>query len=574
VPVLDLSCLDWRERLREGRSLVPDLPLYRPAADRAVNAFNMLRLADVPNTPTLAEAGGQWFRDIVAALFGSLDPVSGQRRIREVFALIAKKNSKTTNGALLMLVALLLNMRPRARFVMTAPVQEVADTAFTAAAGAIALDPVLETKLHVREHVKTIVHRETLAELKIMTFDPSVLTGPKIHGALIDELHVVAKMAKAPSAIRQIRGNMMPFPEAFLVFITTQSEETPTGVFKAELEAARDIRDGKRKGTTLPVLYEFPPEFQQHPDKPWKNRKFWPMVTPNLGLSIDLDRLQSGYEDAEKKGEAELRAWASQHLNVEIGLALRSDGWIASEFWEGCATEPGLTLAALLERCEVVTVGIDGGGLDDMLALTVVGRERTDPDDAEGGASPPNRAARWLVWAHAWIHPIVLERHKQEAQRFEDFRKAGELTIVDNVGDDVEDVAMHVATIESSGLLEKVGVDQAGIGAIVEALQDPARGGIPAEKIVGIPQGWRMVGAVKTVERKLAEKMLVHSGSGLLTWSVGNSKAELRGNATLITKAASGNAKIDPVLALLNATTLMQLNPKARNTEPSIMIFG
>jgi phage terminase large subunit-like protein len=57
---------------------------------------------------------------------------------------VPKKNSKTTNGALLMLTALLLNERPRAPFIMTAPVQDVADLAFNAAAGAIALDPVLE----------------------------------------------------------------------------------------------------------------------------------------------------------------------------------------------------------------------------------------------------------------------------------------------------------------------------------------------------------------------------------------------------------------------------------------------
>jgi hypothetical protein len=138
----------------------------------------------------------------------------------------------TTNGALLMLTALLLNQRPKAPYIMTAPVQDVAELAFSAVSGAIALDPVLDKKLHVREHLKTIIHRETGATLEIMTFDPSVLTGQKVVGALIDELHVCAKMSKASSAIRQLRGGMLPFPEAFLAFITTQSEEQPAGVFK------------------------------------------------------------------------------------------------------------------------------------------------------------------------------------------------------------------------------------------------------------------------------------------------------------------------------------------------------
>ena len=58
-----------------------------------------------------------------------------------------------------------------------------------------------------------------------MTFDPATLTGQKPVAALIDELHVVSKMSKAASALRQLRGGMLPYPEAFMAFITTQSEE-------------------------------------------------------------------------------------------------------------------------------------------------------------------------------------------------------------------------------------------------------------------------------------------------------------------------------------------------------------
>jgi len=129
----NLACPDWAERLKSGRSLVPDLPLNAKEGNRAVAVFNKLRLADVPGTPTMGEAGGDWFRDIVRALFGALDPLTRARMIRELFLLVPKKNNKTTGGALLMLTALLLNMRPRASFIMTAPVQDTAEKAFEAA---------------------------------------------------------------------------------------------------------------------------------------------------------------------------------------------------------------------------------------------------------------------------------------------------------------------------------------------------------------------------------------------------------------------------------------------------------
>jgi phage terminase large subunit-like protein len=549
----NLSCPDWQGRIKAGRSLVPDLPLW-PGGKRAVGVFNKLRLADVVGTPTMEEAGGDWFRDIVRALFGSLDPATKQRMISELFLLVPKKNSKTTNGALLMLTALLLNERPRAPFILTAPVQDTADLAFAAVEGAVRLDNVLHKKLHVREHLKTIIHRETKAELEIMSFDPAVVTGRKVAGALIDELHVIAKMKGAASSIRQLRGGMVPFPEAFLAFITTQSEEAPSGVFRAELMKARAIRDGRYQAPMLPVLYEFPEAMQRKaPDGSvaWRDPANWPMVTPNLGRSITIEKLQELLADAEQKGEEELRQWASQHLDVEIGLALLSDGWTGALFWEEQGRSE-VTLEEILKRSEVVAVGIDGGGLDDLLGLAAVGRDRETKE--------------WLSWSHAWAHEIVLERRKSEAAKLRDFAEDGDLTIVENIGEDVTELAAIVSRIHKAGLLYKVGLDPAGIGQILDALvqakvpeKDPK--GDPL--IVGIKQGWQLNGAIKTAERKLAEGALLHGASRMMAWCVGNAKVEPRGNAILITKQASGTAKIDPLMALLNAVQLMSLNPPA-----------
>jgi phage terminase large subunit-like protein len=542
---LDLSCPDWVDRLKTGRSLVPDLQLPNPSeGDRAVAIFNRLRLFDVPGTPTMADAGGEWFRRIVWALFASIDPATKRRLISELFLLVPKKNNKTTGGALLMLTALLFNQRPRAPFLLTGPVQKTADDAFAAAAGAIALDEVLQKKLHVRDHIKTIIHRETQAKLEIMTFDPDIITGKKVVGALVDEEHVLGRMPKAKKAMIQLRGGMMPFPEAFLAIITTQSDEPPAGVFAEDLQRARDIRDGKRQGAMLPVLYEFPKEMQQAPDKPWRDPANWAMVTPNLGLSIGLEALQRSFEDEAANGEASLRIWASQHLNVEIGLALMSGRWAGADYWEQQGTA-GLTLDELLRRCEVVVVGIDGGGLDDLLGMAVMGRE--------------SATGHWLHWGHAWAHPSVMERRKAEAPRLRDFSADGDLTIVERIGDDVQEVADLVLRVEESGRMDKIGVDAVGIGAIVDALVER---GIEADRIVAISQGWKMAGSIKTAERKLAEGTLFHGGARLMAWAAGNAKVEPKGNAIAITKQAAGAAKIDPLMAMFNAVALLSANPQ------------
>lgn len=118
---------DWAERLAAGKSIIPDLPLNEADAARAVAIFDKLRIPDMPGQPTLAEEGGEWQRDIARAIFGSL--VDGERMAPEVFCMVPKKNGKTTTGAALTLIGLLMNERPRAEFVYVGPTHEVADLA-------------------------------------------------------------------------------------------------------------------------------------------------------------------------------------------------------------------------------------------------------------------------------------------------------------------------------------------------------------------------------------------------------------------------------------------------------------
>jgi phage terminase large subunit-like protein len=80
--------------------------------------------------------------------------------------------------------------------------------------------------------------------------------------------------------------------------------------------------------------------------------------------------------------------------------------------------------------------------------------------------------------------------------------------------------------------------------------------------VLGVTQGWKLSGAIKTAERKLADGTLHHGGQRMMAWTVGNARVEPRGNAIVITKQASGTAKIDPLMAAFNAIALMAMNPE------------
>jgi len=550
----EFACPDWEKRLQAGTTLIPDLPLNEKEAGRAVAIFDKLRLPDVPGQPTMREAAGQWQRDMVRTIFGSL--IDGIRMVPGVFCMVPKKNSKTTGGAAITLTGLLMNMRPRAEFIYIGPTHEVSDLAFQQTVGMIEADEYLTQRFHIAHHTKTITDRRNKARLKVKTFDMKVITGSKPAFVLLDELHLMATINGAARIIGQIRGGLLPNPEAVLIMITTQSDEPPAGAFKAELQYARGIRDGRISGEVLPILYEFPEAMQK--GVAWREPDNWPMVLPNLGRSISLDRLIADFESAKAKGEEEERRWASQHLNVEIGLALHTDRWIGADYWLSAA-DPTISLDSLIDDSDCIVFGIDGGGLDDLYGLAAIGRHKITRD--------------WRLWTHAWAHEDVLFRRKEIADRLRDFEADGDLTICKDATQDVRDIANIIERVRDADLLPQkagVGLDPVGIAAMVEAL---AARNITGEQVVAIGQGYRLSGSVWGMERKLKDGTLWHCGSPLMSWCVGNAKVELRGNAIAITKQASGKAKIDPLIAAFDAAELMSRTPQAARKPSYQMMF-
>tara|TARA_R110002049_G_scaffold23545_10_gene83658 strand:- start:44506 stop:46200 length:1695 start_codon:yes stop_codon:yes gene_type:complete len=547
----DLSCPDWVEKLKAGETPMPELDVDKKTADMAVRIFNQLRLPDVAGQPTLGEVGADWFRDIIRGLFGCIDPKTRIRHISELFLLVPKKNSKTTNSAALGLIALMVNTIPNAKMVIIGPTQGVAETCFAQVQGMIDADPMLKKLFHVQDHLKKVTYIPTGAKLAVKSFDMNVVTGGIPVFAIIDELHLMSSRSYAKKVIGQIRGGMNK-PNCLLVFITTQSVDEPAGIFRTELNNARAVRDGTTPSEgLLAVLYEFPEDMQADKAKPFLDTRYWPMVMPNLGRSVFIELLEREYRKAKAKGAEDLQLWLSQHLNIQIGVGLHSDRWAGADYWEDRSDEM-LTLRGIMETSDVCVVGIDGGGLDDLLGLAVIGRHKVTRD--------------WQHWAKAWVQDDVLKERPEIAERLQDFAEFGDLVICHDLSHDIEEVADICAELLEAGLLPEaaaIGLDPEGVADIVDAL---AMRGLTDEQVRPVSQGYKLNAAINGLPRKLKKGTFRHCGQPLMGWCVGNAKTELRGNARMVTKQRSGLAKIDPLMATFNAVILMSLNPEGAGT--------
>lgn len=551
-PTWGTACLDWESRIVAGKSLIPFAPLFPDEAQRGLEVFKSLRITDVPGKPTMGEVGRDWIFDFVAAIFGSYDPDAARQAIREYFLLVSKKNSKSSTAAAVMMTALILNPRHSAEFVILAPTKEIAGNSFAPAAEmAKEVNAELEAegesplfRVYLRE--KRVLHLGTNAELKVIAADSDTVGGTKATVVLVDELWLFGKKSDAMSMFREATGGLTARPEGFVVFLSTMSDQPPAGEFKAKLDYARKVRDGEIDDPQfLPVIYEFPRAMVKAGTH--ANVENFYITNPNLGASVDEDYLRREYGKAEAAGKESLIDFLAKHGNVEIGMSLRSDRWPGADHWQEAADDE-LTLDELLALSEVVCIGIDGGGLDDLLSLAVIGRDAETRD--------------WLHWSKSWCDHGALERRKSEAARYKDFERVGDLDIVGGLPDDIGGLMQVVSSIDGSGKLHCVGVDPIGISEIIEKLAEIE---ITQEdgRVVGIPQGYKLAGAIWTVERKLADGSFFHCAQPLMAWAVGNAKVEQRGNAVLVTKQAAGKAKIDPLIATFNAAALMATNPPA-----------
>lgn len=556
--------------------MIPFKPLYPDEAEAALDIFKSLYMVDaLPvedkrtgkiRPPTFGEVCDEWVLDFVRAIFGCYDHKIARRMIREFFLLISKKNGKSTIAAGIMMTALVRNWRRSAELMIIAPTLEVANNAYNPAADMVRAnkeygDGELYSLMHIQENLKKITNRRTRAYLKVYAADSDTVGGKKAGFVFIDELWLFGKRAGAASMLREAIGGLVSKPEGFVIWSSTQSDEPPAGVFKDKIDYFRNVRDGRIVDLkSLPLMYEFPAHMIE--SKAYLKSKNFYVTNPNIDKSVSKQWLEE--ELIKELSGDNLNVFLSKHLNVEIGMNLRNDRWPGADLWlKPSVVDKTLTLDELIRRSEVITLGIDGGGLDDLLGLAIMGREKG--------------TRRWLLWVRAWCHPIVFERRQEIVPNLKQFIREGDLVLCEEPTQDITEVGDLCVKVRSSGLLPTVngiGMDRLGLPGLIDELiarqfDIVENGGT----ITAVQQGGYLNPAIMGMERKLNDGTLIHAGQNILAWCVGNAKIELKGSARAVTKQVSGKAKIDPLVAGFDSGILMARNPQApRKAEYQLVI--
>ncbi|MFY9658098.1 MAG: terminase TerL endonuclease subunit, partial [Methylocystis sp.] len=210
-----------------------------------------------------------------------------------------------------------------------------------------------------------------------------------------------------------------------------------------------------------------------------------------------------------------------------------------------------LTLDRLIEESDGVVIGSDVGGSEDLFSVCILGR-RTD---AEG-------RKHWSAINRSFFYRSSLNRRLSVKSSLDDFVRAGELRLIGEAQEAYQDIVDIVRRIQDAGKLCALGVDAERPGDLAEVLTDV----VDVDSMVfGIRQGWRLTGALQTLERMLEEGRFKHQKSALMRWCLGNAKIVAHGaSARSVAKQVESGGKIDAFMSLLTAASLMATNPEPK----------
>ena len=397
--------------------------------------------------------------------------------------------------------------------------------AFDSMVAMLRADEELARRFEIVDHRHTLRYPATQSRAVAIAADVASLVGFNPSLAVVDELHLLGRTPKGAKLVNQVRTGNVARREPLLFSISTAPQDRSEGIFQSTLAKARRVIAGEEVD---PRFFAWICEIPEHLDP--EDPANWHWSNPSLGFTVDLARLIESRDSALSDPEA-LRDFNSQNLNIQPDASAGEGRWISVAQWDEAADDT-LTLDALLSEAKRIAIGTDAGGLDDPAAVAVLG-------ETEDG--------RFLLWSTQWISRKGYEKRKT-VNNYDAFIAAGELTVFDGGGGDIDGIAEIVSTVAATDKLLTIGIDSYGAAGMVEALQDCG------VEIVSVPQSWKLTPAITWCERRLADGVLSHCGSTMLRWNVSNAVVERRGNAVSISKAVIvGPGKIDGLAATLTA---------------------
>lgn len=539
---LQALVLGYIEQVRSGRRVVgrlERLAVERHAADLArpdygtairfdeARALHILRFATRYIRHTKGEWAGRpyrfdrqsaWMAFLLWALFGwQARQLDGKwyRRFRSAYVSVARKNGKTVLSAIVALYMLAFDCEPGAEVYFAATKRDQAKIGWRQAADFIRRSRDREFRGLFRV-IRSTSHLSVDDDAVCIALgrDADTLDGLNPHLGVIDELHA----HRTRDTWDVIESGMAARRQPLILGITTAGASATGLCWDADRDAQRILQGVLEDDTLFAFIARL------DPGDDWADESVWCKANPNLGVSVQLDKLRSDCRKA-KNNPAYLGEFRRKRCNEWVSA---STVWLPVEAWNACERPIGLDDLGGLE----LFAAVDLAKWHDFVALVVVGR----------------RGEEYLVWPFFWFPEAgIAERVKETRVPVDVWRDRGLVSATPGEITDQDYIVERLQQLRATQRVAEVPLDPREAWKLATDLQKLGF------SVTESNQGYWLSGAMKETERLVREKKLVHNGDPVLRWMISNVVATTNEQGRIKPDKKRSGDCIDGAVALIMA---------------------
>ena len=428
-----------------------------------------------------------------------------------------------------------MDKEPGAEVYCAATVEKQAKICFDQAKEYINQSPGLKAAAGVNIVRNNISIPVTGSKLEPLGRDSDGIEGANSYASIIDEYHVW----KNDSVRENLESGSVSRLQT-LTFIITTAGHNKNGPCYNYRKTCTDILTGtKIQDDTFVIIYTL------DAGDDWKDETLWKKACPNLGISVEMDKMREQFDKAKNRGGHTEVSFKTKNLNIWVDA---EETWISDEYFQKCTY--GLTYEDL--KTWPCYAGLDIARAVDINALVLY-----FPDTPKG-------VPAYLPFF--WMPETKVEEQVDQVDYYLWTKQEWfcDTKVINTFDGDVIDDLLFVEDIID--VLQRFNVVRFGydpyraLGGIVQGL---LRSGLYDEDfILGYPQtAPNMATPTQDLEKEITSTKLELFNNPCMRWMLGNVVVVLDKNENMFLHKGKSINKIDGIVAAVIARGMYNSAP-------------
>lgn len=473
---------------------------------------------------------------IIGSIFGWVDKETGNRRFREAYLEIPRKNGKSIIGAGIGLACFVADREYGAEVYSGATGLKQAMEVFTPAKMMANKTPKMRAHFGVEVANMSIYREQDGSKFQPLIGNPGDGSSPSC--AIVDEFHEHDNANLYDTMITGMGARDQPL----MLIITTAGINIAGPCYEKRLEVQNMLEGNVPSDRLFGVIYTI------DKDDDWKDPKIWKKANPNLGTSVNLDYLEAQVASA-LRSPSKQSVILCKHFNVWTGA---KNAWLDRDKWASCGDS---TLTR--EKCQRFDyrMSLDLATRIDCVAWIDFYSRFIDKD------------MHYYVFPRFFIPESALENSKN-GEKYKGWVKQG---FMETLGEDEIELAKIEAMIDDegkSGLKFKEFIfDPWQAAQIAQSVRKNNIETVEFRHTVG-----NMSPAMREFEASVNSGRMHHNNNPVLNWMAGNVVAKADAKDNIYPRKELDHNKIDGIIATLMSVGRAMIQPEGKKYQ--IMVFG